>query len=153
VVQPHPVAPAERSGVGLRFGRVLRYAWAAPATALGLVLGGMALLVGARARRVHGVLEISGGAVRTFVEAWPWRFVAITFGHVVLGVDAATLEQSRAHERVHVRQYERWGPLFLPLYLGSSLVQWLRGRDAYRDNCFEREAFARDGRDSARTSA
>ena len=132
---------------------MLRYAWAAPATALGLVLGGMALLAGARVQRVQGVLEISGGAVRTFVEAWPWRFAAITFGHVVLGVDAATLEESRAHEHVHVRQYERWGPLFLPLYLGSSLVQWLRGRDAYRDNCFEREAFARDARDSTRTSA
>ena len=48
----------------------------------------------------------------------------------------------RAHERVHVRQYERLGALFFPLYVGSSLVQWLRGRDPYFDNHFEREAYA-----------
>jgi hypothetical protein len=48
---------------------------------------------------------------------------------------------SRAHERVHVRQYERWGPLFLPSYLFLSLYMYLRGCDPYRDNPFEREAF------------
>jgi hypothetical protein len=41
---------------------------------------------------------------------------------------------------VHVRQYERWGPLFVPAYLVSSLVLWLRGRDPYWDNPFEVEA-------------
>jgi len=40
-----------------------------------------------------------------------------------------------------VQQYERWGPLFVPAYLGSSLLQWLRGQDPYRSNWFEREAF------------
>lgn len=137
----------------MRVSAVLRYAWAAPATALGLLLGGMAMLLGAHVRRVQGVVEISGGGVQTFVRAWPWRFGAITFGHVVLGVDAAALEASRVHERVHVRQYERWGPLFVPLYLGSSLLQWLRGRDAYHDNCFEREAFALAARAAHRSDA
>lgn len=28
--------------------------------------------------------------------------------------------------RVHVRQYERWGVLFFPLYLGSSLLELAR---------------------------
>jgi hypothetical protein len=42
---------------------------------------------------------------------------------------------------VHVRQYERWGVLFFPLYAASSLWQLARGRDPYRDNRFEREAF------------
>jgi len=42
---------------------------------------------------------------------------------------------------VHVRQYERWGPLFGPAYLGCSLVLWLMGKRAYRDNPFEVEAY------------
>jgi len=69
---------------------------------------------------------------------------AITLGHVVLAQDQATLERSRIHERVHVRQYERWGLLFPLLYLGSSAGALLRGGNAYEDNHFEREAFAVD---------
>ena len=57
-------------------------------------------------------------------------------------VDRSTLAQLRRHEHVHVRQYERWGPLFIPAYLLSSLVQLLRGRNPYRENHFERQAFA-----------
>lgn len=67
-------------------------------------------------------------------------FAAITHGHVVLAVDAREMARCRAHERVHVAQYERWGPLFLLAYLGSSLWQWLQGRHAYWDNGFEVEA-------------
>ena len=47
------------------------------------------------------------------------------------------------HEMVHVRQYERWGPFFIPAYLACSLGLWLAGKDAYRDNPFEREAYGR----------
>ena len=64
----------------------------------------------------------------------------MTLGHVVLGRDQASLDRSRAHERVHVRQAERWGPLFLPAYLAASVWSLLRGRHYYQDNCFEREA-------------
>ena len=71
---------------------------------------------------------------------WPrrlgWHYRAITFGHVVLAVDEldpSTLE----HELVHVRQYEAWGPLFIPVYGLASLGARIRGRDAYRDNPFE----------------
>ena len=35
--------------------------------------------------------------------------------------------------------------LFLPAYAASSLWAWLRGRDPYRGNAFEREAFAAGG--------
>ena len=42
---------------------------------------------------------------------------------------------------VHVRQFERWGPLMGPAYLLSSLVLWLAGRRPYLDNPFEREAY------------
>jgi hypothetical protein len=67
---------------------------------------------------------------------------AVTLGHVVLGASVTALAETRAHERVHVAQCERWGPFFLPAYALASLWARLRGRDAYRDNPFEREAFA-----------
>jgi hypothetical protein len=60
---------------------------------------------------------------------------------VILGRDQDCLNHSRDHEHVHVRQYERWGPLMLPAYLGSSFVLYLRGFDPYFDNPFEQEAY------------
>jgi hypothetical protein len=50
------------------------------------------------------------------------------------------LAQTRAHERAHVRQYERWGIFFLPAYLLASAGAWLRGAAPYADNVFERQA-------------
>ena len=67
--------------------------------------------------------------------------MALTLGHTILGRTAAALDLAHDHEMVHVRQYERWGPLFVPAYLGASLLLWLRGRDAYHDNPFERQAY------------
>lgn len=125
--------------------RLLVYLWTLPTSAVGLALAALALASGGRAGVVSGVLEMHGG-----LAAWllrhatllPGGAAAITLGHVVLGVDAAALDRTRAHERVHVRQAERWGPLFIPAYLLASAWCWLRGRDIYRDNPFEREAFA-----------
>ncbi|WKB50950.1 signal peptide prediction [Eleftheria terrae] len=124
--------------------RLLRYAWAAPASAVGLLLALPLLARGARAAPVQGVLEIAGGPLAAWQRRLPaaCRFAAITFGHVVIGLDHRTLAACREHEQVHVRQYERLGPLFFPLYLGSSLWQAARGRDPYLDNCFECEAYA-----------
>jgi len=34
-----------------------------------------------------------------------------------------------------------------PAYLGCSLALWLMGQQAYRDNPFERQAFAATGED------
>jgi hypothetical protein len=48
----------------------------------------------------------------------------------------------RRHERVHVAQYERLGPLFFIAYGASSLGAWCRNGCPYRDNRFEQEAFA-----------
>ena len=128
--------------------RMLRYAWAAPASLVGLAFAAFALALGARGRRVGGTLEFGGGRLDRVIARLPEgaRFGAITLGHVIIGLDDAVLERARSHERVHVAQYERWGLLFFPLYLGSSLVQLARGRDPYRDNCFEAEAFGRDER-------
>ena len=70
----------------------------------------------------------------------------MTLGHCVLGRTRADLVRSRRHELVHVAQYERWGPLFVPAYLLCSAWLWLRGRDPYLDNPFEVEAYAARGR-------
>ena len=123
------------------------YLWAGPTTAAGLAFVLPTVLTGGSARRVEGVLELHGGLCTWFLRrpvGWvlPGGAAAMTLGHVVLGRDPATLDQTRAHERVHVRQCERWGPLFLPAYGLASLIAWGRGRDAYRDNPFEREAYA-----------
>jgi hypothetical protein len=112
---------------------------------VGLLAAGVAVGLGARARVVDGALEVGGGRMADALARAPRlaRFAAITFGHVILGVDTQALDACRAHEHVHVRQYERWGALFFPLYLGSSLWAWLSGRDPYLDNHFEREARCR----------
>ena len=125
-------------------GRLLRYLWAAPYTLLGLVVGAVAVLLGATARRHHGVVEVFGGRAGRALARLPepLRFSAMTLGHVILAVDRSALAQLRMHEHVHVRQYERWGPAFVPAYLLSSLLQLLRGRNPYRENHFERQAYA-----------
>jgi hypothetical protein len=125
---------------------VLAYLWASPATALGLLFALLALRGGHIASR-DGVLEVYGPLVRwalTHLTIVRGGVAAITLGHVVLGCDGCSLEWTRTHERVHVGQYERWGPFFVPAYLAASLWAYLRGRDFYWDNMFEREARARE---------
>jgi hypothetical protein len=130
--------------------RALVYAWTFPTTAVGLLamtLGALSHGCGAartRHRVVDGVLELHGGLVTwilTHCTLLEDGASAMTLGHVVLGRDERLLELTRDHERVHVRQCERWGPLFLPAYLFASAVVYLRGGRAYRDNPFEREAY------------
>lgn len=120
--------------------RMFLYGWAAPTSSLGLVCAGLLLVRGARARCVDGVLEVSGGALADRVTRLS-GFSALTLGHVVLGQSEDCLHRLRTHEHVHVRQAERWGVLFIPIYLLAGLWQILRGRHAYYDNPFELEAF------------
>lgn len=123
--------------------RIAAYAWASPNTIVGLALGLIGILAGARARIEGGVLEFSGGRLGALFAA-PWLgcpFRAVTLGHAILATDAVTLDCARRHEHVHVRQYERWGPLFLPAYAASSFWQLACGRRCYRDNWFERQAY------------
>lgn len=125
--------------------RALRYLWALPNTLFGLCFLPLTFGRGGRVQRREGVLELSSPAIARLLRKGSLLrggIRAITLGHVVLGRDAATLDRCRRHEQVHVRQYERWGPLFVPAYLAASLFAYARGLDPYRDNRFEREAFA-----------
>ena len=71
--------------------------------------------------------------------------MAFTLGHTILGQTDAALDICRAHELVHVRQFEWWGPLMGPAYLGCSLVLWLMRRRPYCYNPFERQAYEQGG--------
>lgn len=122
--------------------RLAAYLWAAPNTLLGAMAGFVVVCLGGRVRLVRGVAEFNGGWAGRFFASLPagYRFSALTLGHVILGIDPAALEAARRHEHIHVRQYECWGVFFLPAYVLSSVWQLLRGRRAYRDNFFERQA-------------
>jgi hypothetical protein len=127
--------------------RIVAYAWAGPNTLIGFAAGLLMLAGGAKVRAAQGAIEFSGGLFGRVLadRAPPIRFRAMTLGHVILGASAADLDAARDHEQVHVGQYERWGPFFLPAYLGSSAWQLLMGRRCYRDNYFERQAFGCHG--------
>jgi len=119
--------------------------WTLPWTLLGAVVGLLGLASGGGMQFHSGVLECHGGFVTWLLARLPVKPSALTLGHTVLGCTAAALDLTRRHERIHVRQYERWGLLFVPAYLLCSLVPWLRGEDGYRQNRFEREAFEKEG--------
>lgn len=123
--------------------RGLGLLWAAPNTVLGLVPALASCLCGGRIRWIAGAFE-AHGPLLSFVlrhgTVLRGGVAAVTLGHVVLGRSEDLLAAVRAHERVHVRQYEVLGPLFLPAYAIASLVAWVRGGNAYRDNAFERAA-------------
>ena len=118
--------------------RIFRIVWAGPNTLIGLFFA----LFFRRYRPARGVLLAEGAE-------WPaklgWRYAAITFGHVVLSVDDPIPERVLDHEMVHVRQYERWGPLYLPMYGLFSLASRARGKHVYRDNHFEVQARVESG--------
>ncbi len=132
------------SRAGRSIVQILRYAWASPTTLLGLCAVAITLITRGRCSIVDGVLEAQGGFATWFLK----RIVpldggasAMTIGHVVLGRDQSALDRTRQHERVHVRQCERWGPVFIPAYFLECALAWWRGQDAYYGNRFEAEAY------------
>jgi hypothetical protein len=114
-------------------GRVAAAAWAAPLTGAGLVLAALA----GRLPRWDDelgcfIVRGAGGPSRAalgFVGA-----SANTVGLVVLSPGPDPDPILLAHEAVHARQAERFGPLLLPAYA------WLSARYGYRDNPLERAA-------------
>jgi hypothetical protein len=122
---------------------LVRYLWALPNTVIGLVFVPTAMLSRGGMQVIDGVLEAHG----PFISAILRHCVpissgasAITFGHVVLARDSWSLDATRAHERVHVRQCEIWGPAFIPAYLIAGMWGLMTGTGAYTGNYFERHA-------------
>lgn len=132
--------------------RAAKLVWAAPCSLPGLVFACVFFLCGGTARRVAGTLEVTLGhseaACPRVARLLPFR--AITLGHVILAVGRAELERLRAHELVHVRQYERWGIVFFAAYAASGVWQLLNGRSPYWNNHFEVQARLLSGECSTR---
>jgi hypothetical protein len=114
-------------------GRLLASAWAGPFTMVGY---GLALVAGRR--------PIWDDQLGCFVAAGmrgpSSRLLRLlgadanTIGQVVLATPAEPSRVLLAHESVHARQAERFGPLLLPASL------WLGARYGYRDNPLEHAA-------------
>jgi len=120
-----------------------RYIWASPNSVIGLLFLPSVFLAGGGFRVVDGVLELHGSFISWILRhcvLMPGGAWAITFGHVVLGRDNEALSLTRVHERVHVRQYELWGPVFIPAYLAAALWGLVTRTGPYYGNYFEREA-------------
>jgi hypothetical protein len=128
-------------------GSFFRYCWVLPVSCIGIVLIPFVIVSGGAVRIAAGVIEAEGGILSFLLSRLRPHFTidAMTIGHVIIGRNRESLMRCRCHERVHVRQYERWGPLFPPLYLLSSAAALVRGKDPYRDNRFEQEAFRTSG--------
>jgi hypothetical protein len=128
---------------------LIRFTWALPNTVIGLVFVPFVVVTRGHLQVVDGVLELHG-----WLPSWvlrhcvflPGGAAAMTLGHVVLGRDRIALMATRRHERVHVRQCERWGPAFIPAYLVAGLWAVIRRRGAYRGNYFERQAIEHETR-------
>lgn len=125
--------------------KILAVIWAAPTSLVGLAL----LLLfgdGARFRLGQGALEVWGPGIEwMFNRLSPIGARAMVLGHFVLGINPKVLRIFRRHELVHVRQAEILGPFFLPLYFGASLWVLMQGRDCYRSNPFEIQAYSIGG--------
>jgi hypothetical protein len=120
--------------------RPLVYAWAAPTTLVGLTAGALTLASGGQVQVRRGALEFHGGFSRWLLERRMVMASAMTLGHAIIGRDVGCLDRCRDHEQAHVRQVERWGGLFIPVYLLASLWAWSKGRHYYLDNWFEVDA-------------
>lgn len=122
--------------------RILYYIWTFPNSMIGLCVGVLGLVSGGKCQQSGGCLEFYGGFVTWLLKRINKNGVlAMTLGHTIMGQNAGALHIVRDHEHVHVRQYERWGPLFIPAYLICSAILWFQKKDCYRDNPFEVEAY------------
>jgi membrane protein YqaA with SNARE-associated domain len=107
---------------------ILGKLWTLPNTALGLAVGAVAVILGARAQAGRNAIEFLD---QPFVGLLGKS--AITLGntihyapgrgpeHACRRYDGRAHVNLGAHERAHTLQYERWGPLFLVVYA----VSWL----------------------------
>lgn len=121
----------------------LGYLWASPNSVLGLLIVTFTMLSRGSVRCERGAIEVHSGFAEWFLRTFCGGACAMTLGHVILGLDRRALDISRDHEHVHIEQYMRWGPLFLPIYGASSYLCWRKGKNPYLENIFEIEAYGR----------
>lgn len=89
------------------------------------------------AHRQHIWPWLKGPAQRLLMPTW----LAITiFEHVFSWRPLSDIEL--AHELCHVRQWKANGLMYVPRYLAASRAAKAAGKDQYRDNAFETEAYA-----------
>ncbi|MBU6173132.1 MAG: hypothetical protein KGQ60_04975 [Planctomycetes bacterium] len=118
------------------------YLWVGPWTLIGLAIGFLPG-VGQRRIRFHrGTVGIYGPGVERLLLRAPvvGGASAMTIGHTILACNESIWRETFKHEFVHVRQYQWFGPFFVPAYLLESFWQWIRGRNPYSDNRFEVQA-------------
>lgn len=120
--------------------RLLQYAWVSPITLCCLPLVVLAKVSGGGVALHSGVIEVWGGWVGAWLQCGIPLLGAVnafTCGHLVAGVSLPHLHASRAHERVHVAQFERWGVLFPLVYAFAGWQAYRRGGRFYWDNPYE----------------
>ena len=117
--------------------------WASPWTLFGLFMGVCCCPFCGNITFYHGTIGCYGKGVATLLRRMPIAggVRAMTLGHTILACDRLALVATHPHELVHVRQYERWGPFFVPAYLLCGMWLWWTNHDAYWDNPFEKEAY------------
>lgn len=109
---------------------LLGFVWTLPNTLLGLVLGALTFQV----PRLHaGAIVFDRGPRGVTAVLRAMHRSAMTIGFVILS-SVPVQGRLQAHERHHVRQYMRWGPLFIPVYLAIGV------RTGYRRHPWERAA-------------
>lgn len=123
--------------------RLLIFIWPLPWTIIGLFIGVVCRIGGGRIVQYKGTVVCYGPWLSRLLQCVPipGGASALTLGHVILARSKEDMLITHSHELVHVRQYQRWGPLFVPAYVAASLWLWFAGRDCYRENPFEIEAF------------
>jgi hypothetical protein len=123
------------------FKKIILGIWTFPNSFLGLLF--IFLAVKGSVHIVDGSVEIESPLIANVFQKITnseGSLLALTLGQFVIGCNKTVLRSARKHERVHVRQYERWGILFIPAFFIASFYAKLGGRHPYKDNIFEREA-------------
>lgn len=117
------------------FGRYVTSAWAGPLTVVGLALAALSGRPPTWEPDLHCfVVRGAGGPSRLALRSVGAH--ANTVGQIVIATQPTPSAVLLAHEAVHARQAERFGPLLFPLYV------LLGARYGYRDNPLERAARA-----------
>ncbi len=125
---------------------VARWIWPSPWTLFGIAIGMIGCIGGGKIEWYRGTIVCWGPWLSRWLRRAPipGGASAMTLGHTILARSESEMRNTHDHEHVHVRQYEKWGVFFVPAYFAISFWLWCCGRDCYRENPFEQEAFQED---------